>query len=212
MTTAPGVTYHQVIGCDRQFFRCIGLSATLSTDACAANWRKAQELRPDDVSALHRCRTCRVGAAHSGETVVERSPIFGMSFCPRCRRGCAKIIAGKLCVSCWNRERAYIKGANGKGTACTFRFDSRRLGVITEAGFADIRDEFTADTAEITIQTLRTVPGRIMFCRAIGRPPISTSELAQRVAPAAKPPKRPARAPRHRHILATRFKYLPLDG
>jgi hypothetical protein len=196
MTTAPGVTYHQVPGCDRQFFRCSALVATISTLACAANWRKAQELRPDDVSALHKCRTCPIGAAHSGESVVERSPIFGMSLCARCRGGTTRMIGNRLCPSCYNRNLEYAKGTNRKGTVPTFRFAPRRIGVVTAGGYAEVRDELTADTAELAVQLLRTVTGRIMFCRAIGRPPISTSELARRVEPAAKPLERPRRGQR----------------
>src|ERR1700730_16776803 len=113
-TTAAGVIYHGLVGCDRQFFRCSALVATLSTDSCCAKWRKAQELRPDAVSALHRCGACRIGAAHAGEVVVERSPVFGVAWCPRCRRGATRMIGNRLCVSCYNRAKEFERGANGE--------------------------------------------------------------------------------------------------
>jgi hypothetical protein len=212
MTTAAGVTYHEIEGCSRHFFRCSALAATISTSACATNWRKAQELRPDDVTALHKCRSCRIGAAHCGEAVIERSPIYGLAYCPRCRRGTTRMIRGRVCISCHNRVLEFMKGTNRKGTVPTFRFDPRRIGVISESGFAEIRDEFTADIVEIAIQILRTVPGRIMFCRCIGRTPISTSESAQSVAPAAKPQERRARATRHRPPVLSKIVQRPPEA
>jgi hypothetical protein len=180
MTTAPGVQYFAIEGCAKSFFRCDTLRSTLSSDACAANWRRAQRLRPDQVTAVHRCRQCPVGAAHAGEKIIVRSPLFGSDWCPRCRKFAGRMIGGTRCISCYNREREFIVGRNAKGTAPQFRFDPRRIGVVIDGARVDLREGHTADALELALAVLRIAPGRIMFTRARGGPAITVGELAKR--------------------------------
>jgi hypothetical protein len=184
MTTMP--EYFKTDGCERQFFPCDQQRSTISTEACAANWRKARDLPAGYPGALFPCVGCKVGAAHAGEEVVERSRLFGSDLCARCRRGGMRVIGGKLCVSCWNRNMEYQKGRNSKGRPVTFAFNARRLGVILNYGEPDqrridVRDEYTANSMELAVQTLKIAPRRVAFCRAGGGPVISTADLARRL-------------------------------
>jgi hypothetical protein len=43
----------------------------------------------------------------------------------------------------------------------------------------ELRDELTADTIELAVQTLRLAHGRVAFCRPRGGPSISTADLAR---------------------------------
>jgi hypothetical protein len=189
MNTAPGVSYLHMEGTPKLFFRCTALRSTLSTAACAQNWRRAQHLHERDIAALHHCRDCAIGAAHAGEKFVARSKIFGTDFCPRCRRGGARIIGNRRCVSCANRDYEVAKGKNAKGTAPLLRLDPRRLGVMVDGVRVDLRDTMTIDMVEMVIQTLRTVPGKLVFARGRLGPTITAAALAARYR---EPPKNAA--------------------
>jgi hypothetical protein len=74
------------------------------------HWRLAQRAMSCEADRFEKCRDCRIGAAHAGERHIHRSAIFDMAICPRCRRGGARMIGGRLCVSCYNREREFKIG------------------------------------------------------------------------------------------------------
>jgi hypothetical protein len=130
-----------------------------------------------------KCRDCRIGAAHAGERHVHHSKIFDLGICPRCRRGGSRMIGGRLCVSCYNREREFKIGRNAKGTKPSIALQPRRLGVILGYGdaaqrYVELRDEFTNDNVEMVLAVLGAVPGRISFCRPSGGKSISTADIA----------------------------------
>jgi hypothetical protein len=184
-----GVSVMNIEGSARQFFRCEPYRATLSTTACADRWRLAQHVIGYDADRFEKCRDCRVGASMAGERHVHRSAIFNLGICPRCRRGGARMIGGRLDVSCWNREREVRVGKNGKGTKPTVVLEPRRLGVVLGYGDADQRhvevgDDLTRDTVELALQVLATVSGRVAFCKPNGGRAISTIELAPERSPA----------------------------
>lgn len=187
-------TYFSVEGCaGKQFFKCAPLAATISTTTCESNWRKAQTLSPDAATPIQRCRACPLGAKHCGAEIVERSPLFATSICPRCRRGGARQIAGRLCISCTNRQYECIKGRNSKGSKPALKLEPRRVSVIVGYGCAEqrcieLRDNLTKNQMELVIQALRVLPGRAAFARPRGRPPISTAELAKQHAAAGPQP------------------------
>lgn len=96
------------------FFRCDRQRAKLSTDSCAAMWRKADELNDGTNST---CRLCPIGAVHAGEVAASMSPLKGSLICARCHRNSMRLIGGMHCVSCYNRAREWMIGRNAKGTA-----------------------------------------------------------------------------------------------
>ena len=82
--TLAGISYISLADVPGDFFRCSVLRSTLKVDACAANWRRAQSIRPTQVSCVHRCAQCPIGAKHAGEVHVERSSFYGGNICPSC--------------------------------------------------------------------------------------------------------------------------------
>src|SRR3546814_1437084 len=75
--------YFRIDGCDKQFFRCDRLRASLSVDACTSNWRAGNDANDERRVA---CRSCPIGAAHAGEAMASLSPIKGTLTCSRCHR------------------------------------------------------------------------------------------------------------------------------
>jgi hypothetical protein len=186
-------TYSSIKGCaGKKFFKCAPLAATISTTSCQSNWRRAQTLPPDAATPIQRCRTCALGAKHCGAEIVERSPLFATSVCPRCRRGGARMIAGRLCVSCSNRQAEFRKGRNSKGSKPALKLEPRRVTIIAGYGGADqrcidVRDDLTKDGVELLVQVLRVLPGRLAFCRPRGRPTILMAQLAKQHAAEPQP-------------------------
>jgi hypothetical protein len=97
----------------RKYFRCDKLRATLSVDACAIQWRKANHHNDENCS---RCKCCSLGAVHAGETAASMSPLKGTLTCARCHKRSTRLIGKHLCVSCANRQYEVLKGRNAKGT------------------------------------------------------------------------------------------------
>ena len=98
----------------RTFFNCERMRAKLSTDSCAAMWRKA-DAATDGTN--NSCKLCPLGAVHAGEVAASMSPLKGALICARCHRQASRLIGKHLCVSCKNREYELLKGRNAKGTA-----------------------------------------------------------------------------------------------
>jgi hypothetical protein len=92
----------------------------LTVSACAEQWGLARKARPSD--RLYPCRGCPIGARHSGlsDAEAERAQIGAAASkqrsCVRCGRHPHRLQFGVLCVSCYNRARESLCGANGKGT------------------------------------------------------------------------------------------------
>lgn len=99
---------------------CAPLSARLTERSCINRWRSAQGAEPPPWDSLRHCHTCPVGALRAGETVqvANNAAILAAvsHHCPRCERPAARLINGRTCVSCYNRTREAVIGANAKGT------------------------------------------------------------------------------------------------
>jgi hypothetical protein len=186
------VTYFQVDGCDKRFFRCTILRATLSTAGCSENWRRAQRVPADQLGFASKCQGCPIGAMHAGAASVYRSNWFMAQICPRTRRWASRIVSNLLGISAYNRAREFLAGRNAKNTVPQLVLESRRLGVIVGYGspdqrFVELRDDLTRDTIELAVQTLRVATGRVAFCAPRGGPSITTADLARQFAPERPP-------------------------
>lgn len=98
---------------DLQLFTCDRLNARLTTGACARNWESVAGKKLHELVRLHQCAGCHVGAMNAGKPYV---PAPLPRFCPRCLRPSPRLIGGRLCVSCQNREYELAKGRNARGT------------------------------------------------------------------------------------------------
>lgn len=86
------------------YFDCEKLSARLSIQTCAQKYKAQKEFSV--------CKTCPIGAKHAGVKIVNT---ISRAVCARCFKSASRLIRGAVCVSCYNREREYIKGKNAKG-------------------------------------------------------------------------------------------------
>lgn len=192
---APGLL---MFGCDR-------LKASLSLGGCAKRWSEAKapapkgrrrggEIGDDGASAPDRfaaCRGCPVGAQHAGEAHISYSTLFGASICPRCRKGTTRMIGGRVCVSCYNRQREMREGKNARGNAPTKLQALHSVVFLAVVGdrVRVIRADGVADMVEPVIQTLRTTPGKATFAFAGNTMGLRQAALFSSFTP--RPPRRP---------------------
>jgi hypothetical protein len=158
---AEGIEYHQVAGFPHPVFRCDTWRATLSVPACARRWKEAQIAVKDRAEQLRLCRQCPIGAVHAGEKHVHRAANFGRNICPRCERGTTRrMVAGRVCINCYNRQLEWFKGRNGKGTVPVRALGTLRefaIGVTLEPGTAHARNVIYTDVAVEKAELIRHV-------------------------------------------------------
>lgn len=165
---AEGVTYQaNPLAPGLRFFRCEPYRATLSMPGCATRWRQAQEATGAAAESLTPCRGCKIGAAHAGERAVSYSALFGALICPRCRRGGSRMIGGRVCISCYNREREARAGKNARGTApIKLQLRAVEYREVVDGQARRVRAEGVVDLMEPVVQTLRTTKGETFFAFA----------------------------------------------
>ena len=136
-----------------EMMRCDRRNMTLTTPGCIRLWKSAQESRPAEHEGRYECLTCPIGAANAGVTI---SPVADLvealrTICPRCRRRSARMIAGRLCVSCYNRDREVVIGKNCKGHRPLLAdvLHGERLAIIG-GGNVEV-GEFAAVTSSIEV-------------------------------------------------------------
>lgn len=146
----------------QQFFRCDRYRATLSTTACAGNWRRANHDNDDE---RYRCKSCPLGAIHAGETAASMSPMMGTTICARCHRMAPRLIRGMICVSCYNREREWLIGKNAKGTKPVklMPLGHRRIRYMAGDRPHTLALQHTADTVELMVAALRDSKKTVAF-------------------------------------------------
>lgn len=146
----------------KTYFRCERMRATLSTDACQASWRRADELND---GSHNSCRLCPIGAVHAGEVAASMSPLKGTLTCARCHRAAGRLIHGMVCVSCYNRQAEKLKGRNAKGTApvklCAL--EPRRIRYLHGSEVCTLKLRHTVDTDELVVAVLRDSKQAVVF-------------------------------------------------
>jgi len=171
-TQAAGIEYSRVPGFDQDLFRCQPWRATLSIPACAGRWREAQVAKGERADELRLCRQCPTGAIHAGKPFIHRATVFGNNICPRCRRGTTRrMIANRVCISCFNRQGEVLRGENRKGTRplkAASALHLVRIGVRLDPGSPGERMvEFTdigTGPEELQYHVERVHEGVIEFC------------------------------------------------
>lgn len=143
-------------------FDCDAVRATLTILGCAKRWTRAQDRMSDET--LEACGRCQLGAHHAGKPFVLVSPHFGARLCPRCDRGDARMIQGRVCVSCYNREAEVERGRNARGNAPT---RARSIHAVRLTLVADNRprrvDDAAVGLAEVMRRALRNTKGGVAF-------------------------------------------------
>lgn len=145
---------------------------TLTPHGCAQMWRRAlhQKLEPGMMPSP--CRGCAIGAAHAGEKLPElRAPSVVDGICCRCHRGAMRVIYGRLCVSCFNREREWIKGKNAKGTRPTRMQPLVPVSIacLVESVAAEVTLPLATGILEAALSFLRKEQRPVLFARPMPR-------------------------------------------
>lgn len=124
---SESVIYFQLDGVPGDYFECSSYGS-MSVAACARNFADA----PLSVrqGRLQRCVGCALGREHAGGVEPVAPPLASSVIyrvvCARCRRDGRKegtrllgrqrlVREHTICVSCYNREREVLLGANAKG-------------------------------------------------------------------------------------------------
>ncbi|MBC7160615.1 MAG: hypothetical protein H5U26_00705 [Immundisolibacter sp.] len=146
----------------------------LTPAACAAAWTRARRNAEADQIRLEACRGCPVGAGHAGVKVrpleAPAQATASVLSCVRCgRSGARRLVGSRLCVSCYNRQREYEAGRNGKGGPCSHHVPlyCATVGAITEGG--DVRP-LRVDAVSTHLEALLTI-ARATGTTTFGRVP-----------------------------------------
>jgi hypothetical protein len=97
--------------------------------------------------------------------------------CPRCERPSARLINGRGCISCYNRTREAVLGANAKGTRPKLAdvIHAEAMAITSGDGVPRLLtvEHVISRTEAIGIAARQAGPGAI-----IGLPPLRLAELA----------------------------------
>lgn len=85
----------------------------LSTASCARSYKAGKSAEPWETA--HHCLGCEIGARHAGEKIIVVPP--PRHVCVRCGTHSRRLVGKLVCISCFNRQREYIIGANARGSA-----------------------------------------------------------------------------------------------
>ena len=155
-----------------EMMRCDKRSMTLSKAGCAKLWLSAQENRPKEWEGRFACIGCRVGAMSAGKPMPETAEAVEAwrMVCPRCRRPAQRMISGRFCISCWNRNREATASPpkNSKGNPPRLLLDRlhSEIVVVSDGAAARIvREENVVDLTELIVLHARTATGALAFSR-----------------------------------------------
>jgi hypothetical protein len=146
-------------------FRCERHRMTLSTASCAKLWEAAQRQRLNPWESHAACRTCSIGAANAGRPLPVPAAEELRMTCNRCRRRAARLIRGRLCISCYNREQEALKGRNAKGgrpRLCDI-LHVEHVAVIEGAVVRQVLHENVVSPVEVMIALAKRAKAPIAF-------------------------------------------------
>lgn len=103
---------------------CPPLRSRMTEKACVRMWSSTKQKPPAPHEARSACLTCPLGAQRSGidaaaaEAQARAAALEATMrhICPRCERVAPRLIHGRHCISCYNRDREARIGRNAKGT------------------------------------------------------------------------------------------------
>lgn len=116
------VEYHEKPGIPGSFFSCPYGMGVMSTTFCADSHKKSTSKEYIKEHKRTTCRFCPVGGVHSGaRDTATGSRLYGSLLCSRCERVSNRLVAGRICVSCYNRIAENRTGLNAKGNPLKLR-------------------------------------------------------------------------------------------
>jgi hypothetical protein len=155
-------------------FRCERQAVTLSDRGCADRWRAAQ--KPHQVAEtrerLDECMRCPLGAVHAGVEPIHVARHYGSPICPRCGHHSMRMIGGTRCVGCYNREREFVSGVNGRGNPIqrVIPVYAVALRLVVDNDRPRQVHAMARETSEVVLATIRRTKGHMVFSAFRGRP------------------------------------------
>lgn len=121
-----------------ELFHCAPLRIDLSPAACG---------RQHGEQDRYPCGICPIGAMHAArERIVVHASNKTTGFarpCVRCEVGTFRLVAGRLCPSCYNRQREWFIGRNKKGGRPTIRLFTWEVLLIAPSGISPVTGQFS---------------------------------------------------------------------
>ena len=175
----------EVYGLKQRVFDCERILAQVTKEQCAASYRR------DAMGSS--CRGCTIGRHFSGDVPIEEdrhsaiNKSLGLS-CIRCEKSArtnARLIgrmrlvrSATLCVSCFNRQREFEKGANSKGGMPRLALFPAILTIETaECKQKTLDIDLRLDYLECARYVERVHPGATLIKTAIGGEIVSQFSL-----------------------------------
>ncbi len=149
-------------------FRCPRQAMTLTAAGCARLWSSAQAKKPAPYEGRAHCFTCPIGARHAGKPEAALfEPVQELkAYCPRCRRVAGRLINGRWCISCYNRQREAEKGRNAKGGVpkLAHRVHAIRVAMVAADAAAIVRElPAVTSMAEAMLYLAQQAKGPVQF-------------------------------------------------
>jgi hypothetical protein len=151
---------------------CTPMGARMTEAACAKMWKSSQAQRPEVWHSKYHCFTCPIGAERAGATMASTAPAQELwrTCCPRCRRFTTRLIMGRLCVSCRNRQLEAEKGLNAKKRLpreILARLHPEAVTISDGQTVRVARDEMVYDLQELIIVQAMKASGPITFSKPV---------------------------------------------
>lgn len=150
-----------LVTCERRPLR-------LTEAACARFFLSSNPVSPPVWEGRVACHGCPAGAARSGSAI---DPLMALRdrlqhVCPRCLKTSQRIIANRLCVSCYNRDLEVRRGTNGKGrppVRALARLRPSRIVVVDNGKALDLADQRSAGPLELVLREVRLGSTAVAF-------------------------------------------------
>lgn len=152
----------------QRMFECVRIPGrlTLSVGSCAKSWQDGNGSDPDKRMRFHHCTRCPQGAIHAGcATLAVVNPYYMRKRCPRCDRPSQRMIGGRICVSCYNRELEVLKGRDGRGKVPKNlpQVHAEAVAMVVNGRFACVQVAYAVDLLEAQLVVLRKTEGEVRF-------------------------------------------------
>ncbi|MFT8945968.1 MAG: hypothetical protein ABF876_05225 [Acetobacter aceti] len=163
---------------------CPELKMRLSRAGCSRLWTSARKKMPENWEGRKACVGCPLGAERAGHNPKDQLSAktrsadghlarnFLVGTCSRCQKQADRMPGGRLCITCYNRQREAIRGKSAKGyrphIADLLKKD--RLFVSATDGGSEWLQDFVLSRTELMIAAAGQATTPIFF----GRPRIKS--------------------------------------
>ncbi len=131
----------------------------LTVRGCATVWQSTRTKKPDPWEGRHSCVGCDVGRANAGLPPVTTSAgrAAWSNVCARCWNISDRLIGGKHCPSCYNRQREAIIGRNAKGVPPRLMamLHSQHMTLVADGKMRRVRQDHVVNLAEAAVLASR---------------------------------------------------------